>query len=287
MEFKFSRVVIVGVGLMGGSFALALRRAGFTGEIIGVGRNPQHLQHALQQGVIDQIKPLLSAVQEADLILLAMPVAQTKALLQNITPHLQSTAVITDCGSTKQDVIVAAKKALGEKFNQFVAAHPIAGSEKSGVQAAQAELYQERYVILCPESDTLRTALQDVRQIWQICGAKIIEMSALQHDTIFATVSHLPHLLAFGYMNLILASDDSELKLKLAGSGFRDFTRIAGANPEMWADITCANRENLLKNINDYQLILQQLQRLIEQRDPEKLKEFFTSAYQARTQWKM
>ena len=284
---QFSRVVIVGVGLIGGSFALALKRAGLVREVIGVGRQAKNLQQALDLGVIDQALPLAQAVKGADLVLLAVPVAQTEAVLNTITPHLESHTLITDGGSTKQDVIAAARRALGDKFTQFVPAHPIAGSDKSGAAAAFAELYQDRHLILCPEPETPAAALNIVRAAWQACGAKITEMPAAQHDAVFATASHLPHLLAFSYMNLVLQSPQRESALKLAGSGFRDFTRIAGANPEMWADIACANQNALIDDLQRYQLILQELQQLIERGDKQGLQTLFAQASQARQQWKI
>lgn len=284
---QFSRIVIVGVGLIGGSFALALKRAGRVREVIGVGRQAKNLQQALALGVIDQAQPLEQAVKGADLILLAVPVAQTEAVLSVIAPQLEPHTLITDGGSTKQDVISAARRALGSKFVQFVPAHPIAGSDQSGATAAFAELYQDRHLILCPESDTPQAALQTVRTAWQACGAKITEMSAAQHDAVFAIASHLPHLLAFSYMNLVLQSPQREPALKLAGSGFRDFTRIAGANPEMWADIACANKAALGKDLQHFQALLQQLQQSIEGEDKAVLQAFFTEASQARQQWKI
>lgn len=284
---QFSRVVIVGVGLIGGSFALALKRAGLVREVVGVGRQAKNLQQAIELGIIDQALPIEEAVAGADLILLAVPVAQTEAVLSTIAPHLEPHTLITDAGSTKQDVVAAARRALGNKFSQFVAAHPIAGSEKSGATAALAELYQDRHVILCPAPEIPTAALQTVRAVWQACGAKITEMPAAEHDAVFAIASHLPHLLAFSYMNLVLQSPQRDAALKLAGTGFRDFTRIAGANPEMWADIACANQAALMHDLQRYQALLQQLQQLVEHGDKTGLMALFTQASQARQQWKI
>jgi len=284
---KFSRVVVIGVGLIGGSFALALKKAGVAREIIGVGRQHKNLQRAIELGVIDSAVPLEQAIQGADLILLAVPVAQTETVLHAIAAQLEPQTLITDGGSTKQDVIAAARAALGGKFNQFVAAHPIAGSEHSGVEAAKADLYQSRRVILCPAIETPAAALGAVRAVWQACGAQVSSMSAAQHDAVFAAVSHLPHMLAFAYMNHILASAESAMKLHMGGTGFRDFTRIAGGNAEMWADIALANRVALLEEIEHYQATLQELKEKIAAGERDALRDLIETSSQARRQWKM
>lgn len=283
----FSRVVIVGVGLIGGSFALALKQAGLARSVVGVGRQQANLQQALELGVIDQALPLAEAVTGADLIFLAVPVAQTEAVLRSLAPHLAAHALITDGGSTKQDVIAAARAALGEKFSQFVAAHPIAGSEFNGAAAARVDLYQARRVILCPEADTPAAALATVRAVWQACGAQVSDMPAAQHDAVFAAVSHLPHMLAFAYMNHVLASDDAELKLQMGGTGFRDFTRIGGGNADMWADIALANRKDVLDEIAHFQATLEQLKEKISSGDRAALRAFIEASSQARRQWKI
>ncbi|MES2502409.1 MAG: prephenate dehydrogenase/arogenate dehydrogenase family protein, partial [Pseudomonadota bacterium] len=254
------KLVIFGVGLIGGSVALALKKAGASTHVVGIGRTAKSLNEALDLGVIDSAETNIEvAIQDADLILIATPVAQTSAILQNIKSHLNKQTVITDAGSTKADVMASASAALGAQFNQFVGGHPIAGAEKSGVSAAMPDLYVGKNVVLTPCTETNTDAVASVKALWQACGANVSEMTAETHDGIFAAVSHLPHLLAFALVDDIASRPNAAQLFSFAASGFRDFTRIAGSHPEMWRDISLANKAALLSELTAYQLELSQL----------------------------
>ena len=280
------KLVIFGVGLIGGSVALALKKAQFTASIIGVGRNKSSLNEALNLGVIDSAETdIAKALDGADIILIAAPVAQTSSILQSIKPHLNSKTVITDAGSTKGDVLTCAKAVLGEQFNQFVGGHPIAGAEKSGVSAAKFDLFIGKNIVLTPSAETSNDAIASVTQLWQACGANVSQMSAESHDSIFAAVSHLPHLLAFALVDDIAARPNAAQLFSFAASGFRDFTRIAGSHPEMWRDISLANKTALLNELSAYQLELNQLKQLLENEDGARLQALFERASIARNNW--
>lgn len=280
----FNKVTIFGVGLIGGSFALALDAAQAVKKVVGVGRSRESLQRALQLGVIDEIAHNeADAVRDADLILLAAPVAQTGAILSAIEPHLGLRAIVTDAGSTKSDVVRAARAALGGKFPQFVPAHPIAGKEQSGVDAAEASLYQQRRCILTPVSDTAGHAVDAVTEAWKLCGALVSQMTPEQHDQVFAAVSHLPHLLSFALVAAIAKENDAALKFAHAGGGFRDFTRIAASSPEMWRDICLANREALLRELDAYESQLATLRQMLVQENAAGIEAEFTVARQVRS----
>lgn len=281
----FSRVVIVGVGLIGGSLALALKRAGVAGTVVGVGRSPASLQRALDLGVIDQAATLEDAARGASVIVLCAPVAQNFALLHALEPHLQPGTIVTDAGSTKSDVIMAAKTALGDKVAQFVPAHPIAGRELNGVGAALADLYVGKKTVLCPLQENARADVAAVRAMWESAGAHCHVMSAVQHDAVFAAVSHLPHVLSYALVAQVANAEDATLKLDFAGGGFRDFTRIAASSPEMWRDICVANREALLRELNTYQSVLAHLKEKIEKGDGDALERVFTRASNTRLAW--
>ena len=280
------KLVIFGVGLIGGSVALALKKAQFATHIVGVGRSEKSLQQALDIGVINTSETSIEAAcSGADLLLIAAPVAQTKAILQSIKPHLNPKTIITDAGSTKGDVLAVAREILGEQFNQFVGGHPIAGAEKSGVSAATADLFIGKNVVLTPGPETNIHALASVSQLWQACGATVREMSADNHDSIFAAVSHLPHLLAFALVDDIASRPNAEELFSFAASGFRDFTRIAGSHPEMWRDISLANRTALLVEISTFENELSQLKQLLEHKDGAGLQALFDRASVARNAW--
>ncbi|OGV76084.1 MAG: prephenate dehydrogenase [Methylotenera sp. RIFCSPLOWO2_02_FULL_45_14] len=280
------KLVIFGVGLIGGSVALALKKAGCTAQIIGVGRSSESLQTAVDLGVIDLASSnVAEALQGADIILIATPVAQTSAILHAIKPHLTTNTVITDAGSTKSDVLNCAQEILGAQFNQFVGGHPIAGAEKSGVAAATANLYRNKNVVLTPSPVTNPHAIQRVRELWQTCGANVSEMPAETHDGIFAAVSHLPHLLAFALVDEVASRKNAEQLFGFAASGFRDFTRIAGSHPEMWRDISLANKTALLGEITAYQKELSDLKQMLESEDSEALYTLFERASVARNNW--
>jgi len=246
------KLVIFGVGLIGGSVALALKRAAVAPQIIGIGRSGDGLQAALDMGIIDAVETdPAKALLDADMVIIATPVAQTPDILKAIAPHLNSKTVVTDVGSTKSDVIQHAVAILGENVAQFVPGHPIAGAEKSGVTAARADLFNGKNVILTPAEKTNPEALEQVRQLWQATGAKVSEMAASEHDGVFAAVSHLPHLLA----------------------------------PEMWRDICLTNRESLLSEISAYQNELATLKKLLENSDDAGLQALFERASRARNEW--
>jgi prephenate dehydrogenase len=218
-------------------------------------------------------------------VLVATPVAQFSRIFQAIAPHLATHTVITDGGSTKRDVVTAARAAFGDRFPQFVPAHPIAGTEHSGAGAAFAELFEQRKVVIAPESDTDLVATARVRAFWEATGATVVEMSAARHDAIFAAVSHLPHLLAFGLVEELAERPDAKAYFDMAASGFRDFTRIAASSPEMWRDIALANRDALLDELRRYRGQVDRIEALLEQRDGDALAELFETARAARAEW--
>jgi len=286
MTTHINTLAIFGVGLIGGSVALALKQAGAVGEVVGVGRSRANLEAALRLGIIDRIAASpAEAVQGADVVLLAVPVGQMAALMQAIAPHLGAEALITDAGSTKQDVAALMQQHLAAHLANCVPGHPIAGAETCGAGAARADLYQGRNVVLTPLPQSDQAALEKVRALWQACGAKVSEMPATKHDAIFATVSHLPHLLAYTLVDMIARRDNADTLFGFAASGFRDFTRIAASSPEMWRDIALANREALLAEIALYQASLEQMRAALAAGDATALEAAFKRAQTARTRW--
>lgn len=280
------KLVIFGVGLIGGSVALALKKAGHATQIVGVGRSQQSLQTALELGVIDvATSNIADAMHDADMVLIATPVAQTPSILSTIKPHLGVQTIITDAGSTKGDVLRYAEDILGELSSQFIGGHPIAGAEKSGVTAATDNLYINQNVVLTPGKNTNPQAILTVRKLWLDCGANVSEMSAETHDGIFAAVSHLPHLLAFALVDDIASRPNAAQLFGFAASGFRDFTRIAGSNPEMWRDISLANKEALLGEITAYQTEIELLKAMLKNADGSGLQALFERASVARNAW--
>jgi len=280
------KVVIFGVGLIGGSFALALRKAGAVGEVVGFGRSATTLESAKRLGILDRIGSHAAAeVGDADLVLLATPVAQMADVFARIAPHLGAQTLITDGGSTKGDVVAAARANLGDKLTRFVPAHPIAGAELSGPQAAVAELYAGKKVVLTPLPENAPEAVARVRQAWELCGAQVSELTPQQHDEVFAAVSHLPHLLSFALVHDIAQRDNREQLLSFAASGFRDFTRIAASSPEIWRDICMANREVLFDELGRYIQELESLHAALADADAEKLEEVFSEARKVRSAW--
>lgn len=278
------RLALVGTGLIGGSFALALKQAGAVREVLGVGRNPARLTVARELGLIDRAADWAEAGQ-ADCILLAMPVGETEAVLNKLAPHLKAGAIVTDAGSTKANVVEAARAALGTRFADFVPGHPIAGSEQSGPGAARADLYQGKRVVLTPQDETRADAVATVRALWEAAGAQVEILEAAQHDRIFAAVSHLPHLAAFALVDDLAQRADGDTFFRFAASGFRDFTRIAGSSPEMWRDIALANREALVAELDAYLASLQALRSAVSADDAEALLAIFSRARAAREHW--
>jgi prephenate dehydrogenase len=280
------KLVIFGVGLIGGSVALALKKNHPALHVVGVGRNPQHLQTALDLGMINEATTdIADALNAADMVLIAAPVAQTPAILNAIKPHLSSHTVVTDAGSTKGDVLTSARQILGAQFKQFIGGHPIAGAEKSGAAAAKADLFENKNVVLTPTPETPAWVQDAVTDLWKNCGAKVSSMPAEQHDEIFASVSHLPHLLAFALVDDIAQHPNAAQLFSFAASGFRDFTRIAGSHPEMWRDISLANQAAILNALTSYQATLSTLKTLLENKDSVGLQTLFEHASSARNAW--
>ena len=283
---SFKKIAVFGVGLIGGSFALALKRQSAVVEIVGVGRRRQTLDHAQRLGLIDRIADdVADALDGADLVLLSAPVAQTGALLTAIAPHLQPGTVITDAGSTKTDVVAAARTALGDKIEQFVPGHPIAGREQNGPEAALSDLYVGKKVILTPLPENASELVDRVASVWKQCGAMIQQLTPQEHDAVFAAVSHLPHLLAYALVDDIAARPNADRLFQYAASGFRDFTRIAGSSPEMWRDIALANRPALLAELDAYLVQVTEMRDLLDKQDGAALEGLFDRAQRARRAW--
>lgn len=282
----FKKIAIFGVGLIGGSFALALKQAGAVTQIVGMGRSLVSLQRALKLGIIDIIATSpADAMKDADLVLIAAPVAQTGAILASIQPYLQIGTIVTDASSTKVDVEASARLALGEKIGQFVPGHPIAGRELNGPDAAIVNLYVGKKVVLTPLAENREADVKQVANVWQQCGAHIHRLSAAQHDLVFASVSHLPHVLAYALVDNIANKPHADLLFQYAASGFRDFTRIAGSSPEVWRDISLANHDALIQELDAYQLKLTQLRNLLASGDGAGLEAIYSNAQHARQKW--
>jgi len=279
---RFPKVAVVGVGLIGGSFALALKAAGACSHVLGIGRGAANLELARARGIVDAIG---TDAADADLILVATPVAQYARVLAAIAPRLKPSAIVTDAGSTKRDVVAAARAALGAKIAQFVPAHPIAGAEKSGAAAADAALFRGKRVVLAPLAENSAADVQAVEEAWRACGARVGRMSPEEHDAVFAAVSHLPHLLAYALVHEVAARGNSAQLFGYAAGGFRDFTRIASSHPEMWRDICTANRDRLLVELDRYVAKLRALRPLVESGDGAALERLFAEARAARERW--
>ena len=280
------KLVVCGVGLIGGSFALALRNKKKVERVVGIGRSKESLERAQALGVIDEIAPdWASALDGADFVLLAMPVGQTDAVMEAMAPHLQAPTIVTDAGSTKRDVITSAYHRLDAHLSRVVPAHPIAGTEKSGVQAASARLFRGKRTVVTPLPENDPAAVERVRKAWQACGASVVDMVPQDHDRVFAAVSHLPHLLAFGLVHELAGRANAELLFSHAASGFRDFTRIAASHPEMWRDICLANRQALVGELDQYLGELALIRSLLLSGNGSRLEQLFEEASQARTKW--
>ncbi|HEX7454453.1 MAG TPA: prephenate dehydrogenase/arogenate dehydrogenase family protein [Gallionella sp.] len=283
---KFNKLVIFGAGLIGGSFALALRRANAVVEVVGFGRSAATLEQARQLGIIDRVGQDVSAeVHDADLVLLATPVGQMAELMARIAPHLGAHTLVTDGGSTKGDVAAAVYANMGDKVTQFVPAHPIAGAEQSGAVAARADLYQGKKVVLTPLPENSVDSVERVRKAWELCGAVVSELTAKQHDEVFAAVSHLPHLLSFALVHDLAQRKNRDQLLSFAASGFRDFTRIAASSPEMWRDICMANRAALMDELGSYMQELEAIHEALAEGDADRLEEIFSLAREVRGNW--
>ena len=284
----FEQLGLVGCGLMGGSFALALKRAGLVKRVVGFSPSETTTTRALQMGVIDQIATSTSnAASGSDLVLIAVPVSATEASFQAIAHELRNNCLVMDVGSTKSDVLAAAKAALGNKLAQFVPAHPIAGKEVAGVEHADVDLYTWCQVILTPTDLTDKTKLQQATLVWQALGCKVRHMSATDHDAAFAAVSHLPHLLAFAFMNGISNQKQRSEFLDLAGPGFRDFTRIAAGDPKVWRDIFLANSAEVLAQSQNFRSSLEALERAVLAGDSAAIEALIAQASHLRAHWSL
>ncbi|CAN7355576.1 prephenate dehydrogenase/arogenate dehydrogenase family protein [Duganella sp. LjRoot269] len=285
-----NKVVIFGVGLIGGSFARSLKKAGAVGSVVGMGRSAASLQRARELGIIDVIgggdeQGVSEALAGADLVLLAAPVAQTEAILAAIAPHLRPGTVVTDAGSTKSDVVASARRALGGKIGQFVPGHPIAGRETNGPEAAIDDLYVGKKVVLTALDENAADDVERVAAAWRACDAVIHRLTPQEHDKVFAAVSHLPHLLAYALVDDIANKPHADLLFQYAASGFRDFTRIAGSSPEMWRDISLANQSALLTELDAYLAQLTGLRARLAAGDGAGLERVYSNAQHARHQW--
>ena len=286
MELNLKKITIAGVGLIGGSFALALRSAGVKAELVGIGRDPDVMQQALELGIVDRVaENAADAYSGADLILIAAPVAQTGVILSQILPFLGPNTVITDVGSTKADGVAAARLVMGERIGQFVPAHPIAGRELNGPAAAISDLYAGKKLVITALPENPEASVSLVEDLWKICGAQIHFLSPEAHDAVFASVSHLPHLLAYALVDEVSQRDNADTLFQYAASGFRDFTRIAGSSPEMWRDIAMANREALLHELDAYIANVTATRTALAERDADSLLRTFSRAQSARQRW--
>jgi len=284
----FEQLGLIGCGLMGGSFALALKRAGLVKRVVGYSKSPSTTERARQMGVIDVEAPsALLAVSGADIVLLAVPVAATEATLKAIRHLVSKDMLIMDVGSTKRDVIDAARRVLRDNIGSFVPCHPITGKEASGVEHADPDLYAGKQVIVTPIERTQPVQLGRAMQVWEALGCHVVKMEPEAHDAAFAAVSHLPHLIAFALVNGIASQQHAADFLSLAGPGFRDFTRIAASEPKMWRDILLANRQELLAQSQVFQRTLQAMEAMIEAGNGDALEGFIAQASGLRANWRM
>jgi prephenate dehydrogenase len=284
----FEQLGLIGCGLMGGSFALALKRAGLVKRVVGYSKSPSTTERARQMGVIDVEAPsALLAVSGADIVLLAVPVAATEATFKAIRHLLTSSMLIMDVGSTKRDVVEAARRVLRDHLGSFVPAHPITGKEVAGVEHADPELYRGKQVILTPIERTQTSHLKRAQEVWEALGCHVQQMSPDSHDAAFAAVSHLPHLLAFALIHAISNQPHGKDFLGLAGPGFRDFTRIAASDPKIWRDILLSNRVELVEQAKMFQRSLLNMLHLAETGEGEKLEEMIGLASTTRAHWRL
>ena len=284
----FNQLGVIGCGLMGGSFALALKRAGLVKRVVGYSKSPSTTEKARRLGVIDTAaESALLAVSGSDLVLLAVPVAATEATLKAIRHLVNPRMLVMDVGSTKRDVVDAARRVLKDRLPGFVPAHPIAGKEAAGVEHADAGLYQGRQVILTPLSHTDPEMVQKATDVWAAIGCQVLRMTPENHDAAFAAVSHLPHVLAFAYFNAVMSQAAGRDFLSLAGPGFRDFTRIAASDPQVWRDILVSNREEILKQSQRFRRALDAFEHVMKSGNTEALEDLIRGASEARAGWQI
>ncbi|MBP6763999.1 MAG: prephenate dehydrogenase/arogenate dehydrogenase family protein [Rubrivivax sp.] len=284
----FNQLGVIGCGLMGGSFALALKRAGLVKRVVGYSKSPSTTERAKKLGVIDvAAESALLAVSGSDIVLIAVPVAATETTLKAIRHLVEPGVLVMDVGSTKRDVVDAARRVLRERIGSFVPAHPVAGKEVSGIQHADASLYSGRQVILTPLPQSNPELVQKATDVWSAIGAQVLKMSPENHDAAFAAVSHLPHLLAFAYFSSVVNQPAGRDFLSLAGPGFRDFTRIAASSPEMWRDILVANREEVLKQSQRFKQALDALEHVVREGNADALEGLIRGPAEGRSAWQM
>jgi prephenate dehydrogenase len=282
-DTRFNRITIIGVGLIGGSLARAVRMADGCADVIGCGRNVANLKKAVSLGVIDDYKTdIAAAVKGADMVVVAVPLGAMASVFKQMLPALSWDVTITDVGSAKTCVINDARNYLGERMSSFVPGHPIAGTEKSGVEASITDLFKNRCVILTPLAETSPVALQRVHDLWELAGAEVVEMEPRHHDEVLAATSHLPHILAYSLVDTLARSDQGEEIFRFAAGGFRDFTRIASSDPVMWRDICLANRDAILGILGKYTNDLEQLAKAIKKGDGDFILKSFSQAKQQR-----
>lgn len=288
VPLMFEQLGLIGCGLMGGSFALALKRAGLVKRVVGYSKSPSTTERARQMGVIDVEAPsALLAVSGADIVLLAVPVSATEATFKAIRHLVGTDTLLMDVGSTKRDVVDAARRVLRDHVGAFVPCHPITGKELSGVEHADADLYTGKQVIVTPIERTFTVQLQKAIDVWTALGCHVVKMSPQAHDAAYAAVSHLPHLIAFALINGITGQEHGKDYMSLAGPGFRDFTRIAASDPKMWRDILIANREELLEQSGIFQNTLKSLEQLISSGSGDVLEVLIEQASETRANWRM
>ncbi len=284
----FNQLGVIGCGLMGGSFALALKKAGLVKRVVGYSKSPSTTETAKRLGVIDiAAESALLAVAGSDIVLMAVPVAATEATFRAVKHLVDPKVLMMDVGSTKCDVVDAAQRVLGKQIGSFVPCHPIAGKEQSGVQAADATLYQGRQVILTPLPQTDAALIQKATDVWSALGCQVLKMTPQNHDAAFAAVSHLPHLLAYAYFSTIANQSAGRDFLSLAGPGFRDFTRIAASDPAIWRDILLANKQEVLAQSQRFRDMLARFEQLLQQDNAQALEALLQQASEGRSQWQM
>jgi prephenate dehydrogenase len=283
---SFGRVALIGSGLIGGSFTLALKQAGVVGEVVAFDRDPEAAHLAVVLGIADRTADdIAAAVGGAELVIVAAPVAQAEAIFKAVAPVLAADALLTDVGSTKCGVIAAARRVLGDRIASFIPGPPIAGREVHGPEAAQAGLFRRRRVLLTPLAENSEASVARIRDAWIACGARVETIDAAAHDEILSAVSHLPHLLAFALVEQVAETNDPSLVFSMAGGGFRDFTRLAASSPEMWSDIAIANRDALLADLDVYRDRLGSLRDSIAASDRKAIEDLMIRARAARARW--
>jgi prephenate dehydrogenase len=284
----FNQLGVIGCGLMGGSFALALRRAGLVKRVVGYSKSPNTVERARKLGVVDvAAESALQAVSGSDIVIIAVPVAATETTFRAIRHLVEPGVLFMDVGSTKRDVVDAARRVLRERIGSFVPAHPIAGKEAAGIEHADAGLFAGRQVILTPLPQTSAALLQKATDVWAAFGSQVLKMSPENHDAAFAAVSHLPHMLAFAYFGAVISQPAGQDFLTLAGPGFRDFTRIAASNPEMWRDVLLANREEVLKQTLRFRHALEAFEQALQSGNSDALEGLIRGPAEERAAWHM